>query len=269
MKRILTDTYSFLLSRRSFRKLNRAIAKMGLKGLGLLFHHDDPLRNGELFFAKLVIRKYKVENVFDVGANKGSYCKMLLDIGFTGNIHCFEPHPRTFNELEALIKAHNVRKYSIALSYEPGSFPLYDHSEQDGSEHASLFKDVIEGVHKSPAVAHQVIVNTLDLFVQENNIERVGLLKMDTEGNEYNVLRGATELIKGGKIDIIHFEFNEMNIVSRVFLKDFMNLLEGFNFYRLLPNSLLPLDPGDSLLNELFSYQNIVAIRKTIDKEIN
>ena len=71
----------------------------------------------------------------------------------------------------------------------------------------------------------------------------IDLLKIDTEGNEFNVLKGAKKLFEFNKIKAIHFEFNQMNIVSKSSFKDFWDLLnENFIFYRILPRGrLLPI----------------------------
>ena len=74
------------------------------------------------------------------------------------------------------------------------------------------------------------------------------------------VLEGARELILGKMINIIAFEFNEMNVISRVFLKDFFNILPEYNFFRLLQDGYISL--SYSSLNEIFAYQNIIAVRK-------
>ena len=266
-KSTLSNLYASVMTRRGLRKFNEFLVKLGMKGLGLLFSHEYPDENGELFFAKRVIDRYKVKSLFDVGANQGTYAKMFIDLQFGGEIFCFEPHPTTFKKLDSVLTAPNIKKFDLALSGEKGSFHIYDYLSQDGSEHASLFKGVIEEVHKGKTVAHLVKVDTLDEFTKDQHIEKIGLLKIDTEGNEFNVLQGARYLILNNKIDIVHFEFNEMNVISRVFMRDFIRLLPNFNFYRLLPNGFLPLHYDHSLLMELFSYQNIVAIRKDIDQE--
>ncbi len=59
-----------------------------------------------------------------------------------------------------------------------------------------------------------------------------------------------------------------MNLESRSFMNDFREVLFNYNLYRILPGGLLPLKDSRPLLNEIFAYQNIVAIRKDIDKEI-
>jgi FkbM family methyltransferase len=265
MKHLFVNLYTRVMARVRFKKLNTNLVKIGLKGLGLLYSHEDPRNNGEYFFMKTAINVFKVSNLFDVGANKGNYAKSFLALGFTKDIYCFEPHPKTFKYLQDNIVSPQVNKYNIALSHEEGSFPIFDHASDDGSEHASLFKDVIEKIHKEETKRHIVAVETIDGFIQANEIPGIGLLKIDTEGNEHNVLLGAKKSLESNKIDLIQFEFNEMNVVSRVFLRDFFDLLGNFNLYRLLPNGLLPLQYDPPLMNELFSYQSIVAIRKDLD----
>jgi hypothetical protein len=74
------------------------------------------------------------------------------------------------------------------------------------------------------------------------------------------------ELLQENRIDIIQFEFGEMNIASRVFFKDFYDLLSGqYHLYRLLPNGLLPLEPYNARRHEIFIYQNIIAINRRMN----
>ncbi len=78
---------------------------------------------------------------------------------------------------------------------------------------------------------------------------------------ELEVLKGAAELLKRGAIKIIQFEFNSMNVYSRAFLHDFYCLLPGFEFFRLSADKLIPLNEYHSQ-NEIFLYQNIIAIQR-------
>ena len=78
----------------------------------------------------------------------------------------------------------------------PGNFTLYDHTEGAGTEHASLYRGVIEGIHKGVPVEHLVNVTTLDQFAGDHDIELIHLLKIDTEGNELEVLKGAAGLLR-------------------------------------------------------------------------
>lgn len=78
------------------------------------------------------------------------------------------------------------------------------------------------------------------------------------------MLNGCKELLKNKYIGVIQFEFNEMNVVSRVFFKDFFDLLSpGYKIYRLHKESLKPIESYDTK-HEIFKFQNIVAINKLI-----
>ena len=97
--------------------------------------------------------------------------------------------------------------------------------------------------------------------MQKNNISTIDLLKIDTEGFELEALEGAKQLLSENRISMIQFEFNEVNIIKRRFLKDFNTILTGFDFYRLDENKLIPLNEWQPI-HEIFMFQNILAIRK-------
>ena len=145
---------------------------------------------------------------------------------------------------------------------------LFDHESKDGSREASLYRDVIEDLHNASAIAHEVSVVSISDFVVENDVNEIALLKIDTEGNEFAVLQGARALLDRGAIKVIQFEFNVMNIVSRTYLRDFKKLLPDFSFYRLLPKGLLSIDNFSPLYDEIFAYQNVVAIHKDSVEEV-
>ena len=74
-------------------------------------------------------------------------------------------------------------------------------------------------------------------------------------------------MLKNNAVGIIHFEFNEMNIVSGHFLRDFEQLLTDFQLYRLLPKGLVILNDMP-ILTELYGFQNVIAIRKDLTKRL-
>ncbi|GAB3323552.1 FkbM family methyltransferase [Haliea atlantica] len=199
--------------------------------------------------------------MIDVGANKGCYSKEALEFNPELSIYAIEPHPATFELLSAAFGGVKIVTINKGLSGEAGVLKLYDYADKDGSSHASLFEDVITELHGAGmAVAHEVEVTTLDEIVAKNGIGEISLLKIDTEGNELEVLRGGAKSLSERKIKAIHFEFNEMNVSSKVFFRDFWRMLAGYKLYRLLPNEMLEIKNYSPLGCEIFAYQNIVAI---------
>jgi hypothetical protein len=65
------------------------------------------------------------------------------------------------------------------------------------------------------------------------------------------------------RIQAIHLEFNEMNIISKQSFKDFWDLLDAYDFYRILPGGkLLPIRVYKPISCELFAFQNLILILK-------
>ena len=90
----------------------------------------------------------------------------------------------------------------------------------------------------------------------------IDLLKIDVEGFELEVLKGATQLLQNKRIAMVIFEFNSMNIASHASYTSFEKLLEGYDLYRLMPSAFYPLKGENFLFKEIFAYQNLLAIRR-------
>jgi hypothetical protein len=67
-----------------------------------------------------------------------------------------------------------------------------------------------------------------------------------------------------GRISLVQFEFNEMNVISRTFLRDFVGLLPGYRLYRLLPDGMASLEGEPLFVREIFAFQNLVAVRSGV-----
>ncbi|WP_211220669.1 FkbM family methyltransferase [Dyadobacter beijingensis] len=230
--------------------------------MGVLNYETDAV-SGEKAFIDYMIANSKLTGgvVMDVGANVGDYSTMLRQNNVRIPIFSFEPHPVTFSKLITQSEKYAFNPVNKGMGQKAESLMIYDYQSNDGSEHASIFKDVIETIHHSQARGTEIELTTVDSFVEENGISKIALLKIDTEGNEYNVLKGASQTIEKGIIDTIQIEFNEMNVVSRTFMKDIVDLLPGYTFYRLLPDGLRPMGAYYVFTYEIFAFQNIVAMR--------
>jgi FkbM family methyltransferase len=236
--------------------------KLSLSGLGVLNYENDKV-SGEYRFLQDYFKDLKNGVVLDVGANVGNYSKRIKEIESSTTVIAFEPHPRTFEKLQLRANELGFKAYNVAVGASGnGQLTLYDYAEKDGSPHASLYRGVIESIHKREAIGHDINVISLDDFVTDNGIDRVHLLKIDTEGYELEVMKGFLSFIKAGRVDAVQFEFNEMNVFSRVFFKDFWEMLPSFDFFRMLPDGIVRIEAYSPVYCEIFAYQNIVAIRK-------
>jgi FkbM family methyltransferase len=250
-----------LFVKKRFYKLNRLLYTLSLRGLGILNYQNHQISGEQHFLYDYLTNKQSVL-VFDVGANRGRYANTVKQLCQKAEIYAFEPHPKTFEYLRSIASQYGYTALNLACGSSMGQATLYDYAEEkEGSTHASMHKNVIEQIHKGDAAAWKVSVITLDQFIKEKAINRIHLLKIDAEGNELDILKGAKNSINAGIIDAIHFEFNEMNVVSRVFFKDFYEILPNYKFFRMLPDGLIPLKSYSPLECEIFAYQNVVALR--------
>jgi FkbM family methyltransferase len=257
---IIIKIYRFIFARKCFYLFNKTLYRLSLSGLGILNYESDK-SSGEDYFLKNHLRN-KTGVVIDVGANIGKYSMLVHHYNPSVKIYAFEPHPKTYKNLCKIITHSNFIATNVAVGEKQGILSLYDYEENDGSTHASLYKDVIESIHNAESIAHLVEVITLDDFIKNHGLQDIALLKVDTEGHELNVLQGAAESIKSRKIKAIHFEFNEMNVASRTYFRDFWNLLSDYDLFRLLPSGMIKLDKYSPIQTEIFAYQNIIGILK-------
>ncbi|WP_119680515.1 FkbM family methyltransferase [Indioceanicola profundi] len=258
----LQRSWARAMARPSTQKLNTFIHLLSLRGLGVMNYESEEL-SGEEAWSVAYVKHVPDAVVFDVGANVGRYAQFLTKEVPGVRIHAFEPHPKNFSRLSDGLRSSSVTCIQAAVGECRGELSLYDYSDQEGSSHASLYKEAISDLRNSEVKALSVPVLTLDEYCRKNGVERISLLKIDTEGNELKCLLGAGEMLKQGRIDAVLFEFNEMNVFSGATFKKFWDLLQGYKIYRLLPGGkLLEVKQYVPATCEIYAYQNIVALRR-------
>lgn len=150
--------------------------------------------------------------LFDVGANVGQFAREARRELPRTKIYSFEPHPRSFEKLSQSGPVDLIDRHCLALSNIAGEVVLYEYSnEGDGSHINSLVPDARFparfGYTGRPI---KVISATLDGFCAGESIDRIDFLKIDVEGAELSVLKGAAGMLARGKILAIYFEFNDI-----------------------------------------------------------
>lgn len=220
----------------------------------------DPRRNGEERLLKHIAPSVQV--LIDAGANRGEYAKHLLRYQPAASVVCFEPAP----DLAALIRDSlpGVSVESIALSDVQGTalFSLYGEASPLNSLYARRARSI------AASATIEVPTTTLDAYAKEHGIEEIDLLKVDVEGAELAVLRGARGLLASGKIRLVQFEYGDTWIDARTFLKDLFDfnaaLPAPYVLYRIGLSGLTRVPAYHASL-EHFMYQNYLLVREADD----
>lgn len=142
----------------------------------------------------------------DAGANVGYFTALAATcVGPTGRLFSCEPQPDSFRRLTAMLERNalsQVRAFPWGLSSDEGEVSLYLAPEAGGDQNATM-------VPHAGARTITVQVRTLDACAREWAVERIDLLKIDVEGHEPKVFRGAAQLLAERRIRAILCEFND------------------------------------------------------------
>lgn len=255
----LYQWYARLFAKPALMSFHRLLYRLAIRGMGIMNSETDEI-SGEAHFVRFLKSK-NPKLILDVGANEGQFAQLCLRLT-EAEVISFEPHPITFKKLQKNIQNNRWKGFEMGLGSENGELELFDHAGQAGSQHASFQQGVFTEVHQTAYETHRVAVKTLDSLAADFGNTPIDLLKIDVEGFELEVLKGAKQLLQNKRIRMIMFEFNSMNIASHASYTSFEKLLEGYDLYRLMPNDFYPLQGENFLFKEIFAFQNLLAIRR-------
>ncbi len=169
--------------------------------------------------------------ILDVGANSGQFSKAAIAFYPEAKIDAFEPLPNLFPKTAKKFKnSKNINIHNLALGNENGKIKF----NQNEYEHISSILEInSENIHypkqliTSPQI--EVEIKTLDSFLADKELPPLTLLKLDVQGYEMEVLKGATKAVE--KIDYIILEANlEQLYINQPSFTEMNNYLTGIGF---------------------------------------
>lgn len=177
----------------------------------------------------------------DVGANLGVFTVAIAQaVTKEGRVWAFEPTPRTADYLEKSLALNGCTQTLLvraAVSERAGSISF-----------ASTANPEINAVGTARAGGQTITVPavTLDQTAAEHRWEGVDFIKLDVEGHEREVVRGAREFLRSAS-PLVMFEIKAGDRVDLGMLEPLAEM--GYGFYRLLPGPLVltPLFAGEAL----------------------
>jgi FkbM family methyltransferase len=188
--------------------------------------------------------------VLDVGANIGQSATALLSLFPGADLHCFEPAPSAFMALSRnTARLPAVRVHHLAVGEVEGTVLITD----AGTSTMNGISDT-EGAKVSSV--------RVDRFCRDNGIEHVRYLKVDTEGYDLHVLRGAAGILPDTDFVECEVSANEYNRyhVGYIDVFEFMTKA-GFSVLHILDQTIEWQDGGRPVLrrfNPVFVNNKLV-----------
>ena len=169
-----------------------------------------------------ILMNLDLKKVIDIGAHKGEFLENIISINKKMKVYSFEPQSKIFSNLKnsfttkknifiynlAISNVNKKQKLNINIKTSTSTFSNYNESS-----YWKKIKDfLIAGLNKSSIVNSELVQSvTLDKFCKKNDIKKIDLLKIDTEGHEFEVLSGATNLLKKDiRYILIEFHFSKI-----------------------------------------------------------
>jgi FkbM family methyltransferase len=177
------------------------LAKSGAS-LGIVLNHGFTDRDCADLFLKF-LRPGMV--AVDCGAHIGEYTLIFAKlVGDDGQVHAFEPHPETFQYLKRNVERNGLQRVT------------FNHSavgDENGAALFLLFPDPIAAhvvssdEQEYPTV--KVPITSLDEYVSRHRLARVDAIKIDVEGSELAVIRGAAKLLQERPPGLVFIECDD------------------------------------------------------------
>jgi FkbM family methyltransferase len=174
----------------------------------------------------------KIQLVLDVGANEGQFIKTSLALMPKVPVYAFEPNPNLVQKLQKSHKdTEKVKIFPVALGSKPGTLPLNISNFSPASSFLNPSSQVISEFPETKIEnTIEVKVERLDTLIQNTNIKQDScLLKIDVQGFELEVLKGATTTF--ALIDVIVCEVNLAHLYDgQSTLESLVSFLKQYNY---------------------------------------
>jgi len=200
--------------------------------------------------------------IFDVGANIGYFTTIMAKlVGSGGKVHAFEPSRREFGSIKKTIgqnRQDNIVLNHSALSDKTGTV-IMNIAKSENMAALNTIGNVSHPAAKEGDFDQvEVQLDTIDNYITTGGFQRVDLIKIDVEGAELMVLKGAEETLKRYRPQII-CEFSDLTTKGFGYqAKEIFDWLaqKGYRAYRITNQGDILNEPG----KEHYDYDNLLFI---------
>lgn len=182
---------------------------------------------------KYFIDLYKINLVFDIGANTGQFAKSIRRYDYKDQIISIEPLQREFKILNIHFREDKkFKSYNYALGCENKKTNI---NVAENSVSSSLYEPNLQhyNVDKRSQTLDKEKIELIKLDdlikLKKIDIFKNTMLKIDTQGSEMNILLGANNFLKSVKIILLELSFKDLYNINNSYI-DILDFLDKKNF---------------------------------------
>ena len=188
------------------------------------------------------IKNRDIRIVVDIGAHKGEFLKHIKKIKSIRKVYSLEPQKMVYNELLKETDNKKFFAYNLAISNNSGKQKMQINDFSMTSSLSKVNEDSIYYKIKNFILGNKkkkfeiITTEKLDYFIEKRNLNKIDLLKIDTEGHELNVVKSGLKTLKKTKYLLIEFRQNDLYLhysphaLHNMIIKNNFKLIKNFKF---------------------------------------
>tara|TARA_A100000164_G_C21856657_1_gene747876 strand:- start:80 stop:793 length:714 start_codon:yes stop_codon:yes gene_type:complete len=196
------------------------------------------------------------ETIIDIGSNKGQFILLIEKIYPNKNIYSFEPIKEMINKQKKFFAyKNNIIFHNVALGSSTTLKEFLITARMDSSSFLKIVSDKNKSKNYDIVENRNIQINTLDDLLVNEKISHPVLIKIDVQGYELEVLRGANNLLKKTDYLLLEVSKNEM-YQNQPIEKVIVEYLKNLNFDILKSNN------WSKIQNTNFYQRDIIFYKK-------
>lgn len=196
------------------------------------------------------------ETIIDIGSNKGQFILLIEKIYPNKNIYSFEPIKEMINKQKKFFAyKNNIIFHNVALGSSTTLKEFLITTRMDSSSFLKIVSDKNKSKNYDIVENRNIQINTLDNLLINEKISHPVLIKIDVQGYELEVLRGANNLLKKTDYLLLEVSKNEM-YQNQPIEKVIVEYLKNLNFDILKSNN------WSKIQNTNFYQRDIIFYKK-------
>ena len=193
----------------------------------------------ELDFLKSIVNEKST--IIDIGSNLGNFISFIKRVDKKAQVLSIEPNLDLIMYQKKKFRRHsNINFFNMGINSYSKLATFYI---RNPISHSSFLKNHPDEEFNKIVKTTKIKVETLDNFLKKQNIEKITLLKIDTEGLDYEILLSLKNLLLNKKIEFIKIEANKDTFEKIISFANDQNLkLVGFSDAFYFRNRLVMMD---------------------------